>query len=68
MSKRKKFGISKQLSESLSQTVQVARQNAGALRYEIVPLNRIELDPDNPRQLHLQKIDIVTGLNKSDTQ
>ena len=61
MVKRKTFGISKSLTDSLSQTVEVARQNFGELRHEVVPLSRIELDPKNPRELSITADDLLQG-------
>lgn len=66
MVKKKKFGISKSLTDSLSKTVQIADQNAGTLRYEIVPIDSIDLDPDNPRELSINKKDIVQGISQDD--
>ena len=66
MTKRKKFGISKVLTDSLSQTVKIANSNAGTLRYEIVPIDRIELDPSNPRNFLIQKEDVLSGLDSND--
>lgn len=68
MVKKKKFGISKNLTESLSQTIQIANQNIGAMRFEVVPISRIELDPENPRDLTISKEDIITGLSVTDQQ
>ena len=61
MTKRKRFGISKSLSEGLSYTINAAQENAGSLRFEIVPLSKIELDPDNPRELSLSLEDLPQG-------
>ncbi len=66
MTKRKKFGISKTLTNSLSQTVKVASNNMGVLRHEIVPIDLIELDPCNPRTFLIQKDDIISGLEHND--
>lgn len=51
MAKRKAFGISRDLKEGISQTVAVAKNNIGQLRYEIIPLSKIKFDPENPRKL-----------------
>ncbi len=61
MTKRKRFGISKSLSDSLSHTVQAVANNAGSLRYEVVPLSRVILDPDNPRDMLLTMEDLPDG-------
>lgn len=67
MTKKKRFGISKDLSESLSHTVEVATNNAGSLRYEIVPVSNIELDPENPRDLLISKYDVMHGIAETDS-
>lgn len=53
MTKRKAFGISRDLNEGISQTINAVKNNAGQLRYEIIPLVKIKLDPQNPRKLAL---------------
>lgn len=58
MTKRKVFGISKDLNEGMSQTINAAKNNAGQLRYEVIPLSKIKLDPSNPRKLALKLDDI----------
>ncbi|NQY42004.1 MAG: ParB/RepB/Spo0J family partition protein [Legionellales bacterium] len=68
MTKRKKFGISKTLTSSLSHTVKVASSNLGTLRHEIVPISLIELDPCNPRKLLIQKEDTLSGIEKEMNQ
>lgn len=68
MAKRKAFGIPQNLSEGIGQTITTANSNVGQLRYEIITLDRIELDPDNPRKLTLERSDVVNGLSKDDKQ
>lgn len=66
MSKRKRFGVSEALTRGLSETINVVENNAGIFRNVILPLSRIELDPDNPRKLAIGLMDIEQGLNKDD--
>lgn len=66
MSKRKRFGVSQALSRGLSETISVVENNAGIFRNVILPLSRIELDPDNPRKLAINLQDIQNGLEKND--
>jgi ParB family chromosome partitioning protein len=66
MSKRKRFGVSEALTRGLSETINVVENNAGTFRNVIIPLSRIELDPENPRKLAISMLDIQQGLNKSD--
>lgn len=66
MNKRKRFGVSQALSRGLSETINVVENNAGIFRNAILPLSRIELDPENPRKLAISMADIQHGLNKED--
>src|SRR3990167_7297971 len=66
MSKRKRFGVSQALTRGLSETIDVVENNAGVFRNVILPLSRIELDPDNPRKLAVSLEDIQQGINKGD--
>lgn len=66
MARKKRFNISEKLSESLSQTVQMVDEHAGNLRFEIVPIAKIEIDPLNPRELLLNPQDLPEGPDSSD--
>lgn len=66
MSKRKRFGVSQALSRGLSETINVVENNAGIFRNTILPLSRIELDPENPRKLALSLEDVQNGMDKHD--
>jgi ParB family chromosome partitioning protein len=66
MTKRKRFGVSEALTRGLSETINVVENNAGIYRNVILPLTRIELDPDNPRKLAINLLDIQKGLHKQD--
>lgn len=66
MSKKKRFGISEALTRGLSETINVVENNAGTFRNVVLPLSRIELDPDNPRKLAVDLIDVRQGLRPDD--
>ncbi len=66
MTKRKRFGVSLALTRGLSETINVVENNAGIFRNVILPLSRIELDPENPRKLAITILDVQEGLSKSD--
>lgn len=66
MSKRKRFGVSQALTRGLSETIHVVENNAGVFRNVILPLSRIELDPENPRKLAITLEDVLHGLNRND--
>src|SRR5262245_19831077 len=60
MTKRKVFGISKDLNEGISQTMSAVRNNAGQLRYEVIPLHKIKFDPGNPRRLAITPQEVIS--------
>ena len=68
MSKKKRFGISEALTRGLSETINVVENNAGMFRNVILPLSRIELDPDNPRKLTVDLLDVRQGIRAEDPQ
>jgi len=66
MSKKKRFGISEAMTRGLSETIHVVENNAGIFRHVVLPLSRIELDPDNPRKLAINLTDVKVGLRVDD--
>ncbi|MBA3661763.1 MAG: ParB/RepB/Spo0J family partition protein [Gammaproteobacteria bacterium] len=66
MSKKKRFGISAALTRGLSETINVVENDAGIYRNVVLPLSRIELDPENPRKLHIDLIDVLQGIRNED--
>src|SRR3989338_7908818 len=66
MSKKKRFGISEALTRGLSETIHVVENNAGVFRNVMLPLSRIELDPENPRKLIIDLPDVKEGLRPDD--
>lgn len=66
MTKKKRFGVSQALTRGLTEAIHVVENNAGVFRNVVLPLSRIELDPDNPRKLAINLIDVRHGLDKSD--
>jgi ParB family chromosome partitioning protein len=63
---KKKFNISGSLSQGIKQTIDIVENNQSKLRNAIIPLSRIEPDPQNPRSLSITVDDIKNGLTKSD--
>lgn len=51
MSKKKRFGVSQSLNKGLSETIKLVENNRGMLRNVLIPMDQVELDPDNPRKL-----------------
>ncbi|OGT66131.1 MAG: hypothetical protein A3J38_03825 [Gammaproteobacteria bacterium RIFCSPHIGHO2_12_FULL_45_9] len=66
MSKKKRFGISDALTRGLSETINVVENNLGVYRNIVLPLSRIELDPNNPRKLAIDLSDIREGIRPDD--
>ena len=66
MSKKKKFNVSPSLTRGLIETINIVENDKHALRSAIIPLSRIEPDPNNPRKLSIVVADIINGLNKND--
>jgi ParB family chromosome partitioning protein len=66
MAKKKVFQIGNALTEGLEETVSAAHSYTGELRVEAVNLKKIELDPENPRDLLLTFEDLYNGLDKTD--
>lgn len=64
--KKKQFGISASLQRGMTETIAAVKNNAGALRFEVVPLSRIQIDVSNPRELAITPRDISEGLKESD--
>lgn len=63
---KKLFVLKNNLAEAFNETVSSALNNAGELHIEIVPLRKIELDPENPRNMSITTDDIYNGLSESD--
>lgn len=68
MTKKKRFGISDALTRGLSETINVVENNTGIFRNVVLPLSRIELDPNNPRKLAMSLDDIRLGLKPNDPE
>lgn len=68
MSKKKRFGISEALTRGLTETIHVVENNAGVFRNVVLPLSRIELDPDNPRKQTISLDDVRAGIRPEDPQ
>lgn len=66
MAKKKVFQISNALTEGLEETITAAHHYAGELRVDVIPIKRIEVDPDNPRELMLTFEDVHKGLDQAD--
>lgn len=68
MAKKKVFQISDALTEGLEETISAGNNYSGELRIEVIPIKRIEVDPENPRDLSLTMEDLHHHIDESDPQ
>lgn len=66
MAKKKVFSIGSSLSDGLEQTIAAAHNYSSDLRVDVIPLRKIETDPDNPRALLISLDDIMNGISNDD--
>lgn len=52
--------------EAISRTLAIANNYAGELSIEVLSLDKVELDPDNNRELALTLHDAMNGINEND--
>lgn len=62
--KKRRFGVSPAVSRGLTETISIVENNEDDFRNAIIPLSRIEVDPDNPRKLSLNGEEIINGPQK----
>jgi ParB/RepB/Spo0J family partition protein len=67
MSTKKRFTIAPDLASGIRSTIQSASNNQGQLHYDMMSLDAIETDPENPRKLLLTRDEILYGLNSTDS-
>lgn len=68
MAKKKVFSIGNALSQGLEETIESAQNYSGQLRVDVIQLKKIQLDPDNPRDLALTLDDAQNGIDPSDKE
>ncbi|KTD66448.1 chromosome partitioning protein parB [Legionella santicrucis] len=66
MAKKKVFSIGSSLSDGLEQTFAAAQNYSNQLRIDVIPLSKIEVDPDNPRTLTISMNDLLQGFSEND--
>lgn len=54
--------------ETITRTLAIANDYAGELSIEVLPLDQIELDPENNRELSLTLHDAINGIDPSDPE
>src|SRR5262245_49169225 len=66
MPTKKRFTIAKELASGIRSTVQAISNNTGQVHYDLMPLEIIERDPDNPRQVNITQEELLYGFDKDD--
>ena len=66
MSIKKRFSISPDLASGIRNSIQAASTNHGQLHYDMMSIDMIEPDPNNPRKLSITRTDLLSGLNEAD--
>lgn len=66
MSVKKRFSISADLASGLRNTIQSASVNQGKLHYDMMAVDAIERDPENPRKLTISQTELFDELNSLD--
>jgi ParB family transcriptional regulator, chromosome partitioning protein len=66
--KRRMFGISASLSKGISETISIVENSDGIFRNTVIPMSRVEADPENPRRLLIRQEELLTGPDKNDQQ
>lgn len=62
----KKFSTSPAILEGIEHTIRAAQDYSGELRHEVVRIDKLELDHENPRDLKLTLVDIKNGVKEED--
>jgi len=52
--------------DAITRTLEIANNYAGELSIEVLPLDKVELDPENNRELTLSLYDAINGIDKAD--
>lgn len=63
---KKVFNLSKSLEEGISKTISTAKNNIGQLRYEVIPISRVNIDPNNPRMLSVDPSSLKNEVLETD--
>jgi len=63
---KKRFGIDAATTQAISQTMQMAKEHTSKLNNTLIPINKISLDPDNPRQHKIRREELENGPSNSD--
>lgn len=67
MSTKKRFSIAPDLANGIRNTIQTASTKQGQFHYDMMSLDMLEPDPNNPRKLLIKREDISKGLKPTDS-
>ena len=54
--------------DAITRTLEIANNYAGELSIEVLPLDKVEVDPENNRELALTLSDAINGIDKADPE
>lgn len=63
---KKKYSLPLGISAEIGNTIDLVKNNIGTLNYKIIPLDAIEFDPENPRNLAISRTDLPHGPSEDD--
>lgn len=64
----KKYSIDSKLTDAITETLSMAEAGRGQLNFDTIPLEKITLDDDNPRELSITIQDVKEGFDINDPQ
>jgi ParB family chromosome partitioning protein len=63
---KKKYALPQNISSEIGETINLVKSNIGTLNYKIIPIDAIEFDPLNPRELAITRDELLVELSKED--
>lgn len=63
---KKKSSVPLNILNDLKNTLGTVKNHVGTLSYKVIPIDTIEFDPENPREMSLSREDILNGLIPND--
>src|SRR5579872_5570554 len=66
MSTKKRFTIAADLASGIRSSIQSASTNQGQMHFDMMTLDMLEPDVNNPRKLSISRNEILHGINNND--
>jgi ParB family chromosome partitioning protein len=63
---KKPYTLPEDFSSNTTRTLSMAEKNLSLERHQFIPINLIEFDPHNPRQLSITREDVLHGIKTED--